>query len=211
MYVPKGTTFYTLWTPACSGNHTSPTTLPTFTIFDQSVAVDSGITAHNYTGMSGVYRISFPTTGDAFITGHCYNLSAEGTLSGRYYSDVVSTFHITQGSVASLTGLTSSVYHADVNLCQNDLSGVDRYSIVWFRNDIPLTGTTVTFIDVYNATGNLHISFKLANSVGYGLCAYNATGSLRLTAGERYVGEFYITIPGGQALWRIPLSRDYSV
>lgn len=208
MYVRKGETFYTFWTPELFGRSPRPTgALPRFVVFNDTTPIYSGSTTHGY-GISGIFGISIPTTGALFTTGAFYNVSAEATLSGQYRTNIVSQFYLGSYRSNGFSGYNSDVYHADVNFCKFQQSGLDRYSCFWFRNGSPITGATS--IEVFYANGYTPF-LPLANMQlrGSGIFIYDS--SLLAASGDSYIVDFIANLGGATRRWRVPISRDYSV
>jgi len=209
MYVAKGETFTTLWTPSLSGTTPRPTgALPRYVVFNDTTPIYSGSVTHPYS-ISGVYRISVSTTGSLFVTGAYYNISSEARLSGHYKTDVVGQFYLGAARNRNLSGINSNVYYADLHFNRTN-SGVDKYSVIWFKNTqlVPITSGSLY---VYNQTGLPIINAQLLTiNPLTGLYYHNTTGVI-LNSGERYVAQTYGIIDGVQRSWRVPISRDYNV
>lgn len=209
MYVRKNETLYTLWTPDISGTSPRPTgALPRFVVFNDTIPIYSGAVTHGF-GISGVFGVSIPTTGALFVTGAFYNVSAEATLSGFYKTDIISRFYIGSYRTNGYTGYNESVYYTDFNFCSNNLSGYDKYTAIWFKND-NMVQPSITFMTIRDYTGGAPINSQIMNSID-GIFSYNITGSLRLNTGERYVCELQTNYDNGTRRARIPFSRDYNL
>lgn len=210
MYVSKGETFYTLWTPSLSGTSPRPTgALPRFVVFNDTIPIYSGSTTHGY-GISGVFGVSFPTTGDLFVAGAFYNVSSEATLSGKYYTNVISQFYLGNSRFNAFSGYNDDAYHADFILCRNENLGLDRYAAVFFKNDQMAYPSTASFT-VTGISGPNIILNQVMTQVPTGIFYYNASGSFRIGTGEVYTATATALIDGINRRWRIPISRDYNI
>lgn len=211
MWVTSGQTYYKLWTPLYSGYSAVATGYgPTFHVFSGGTSVYSGLLIHDY-DYSGIYRATIPVTGSVWNTGTYYNVTTSGMISGYPRQDSLSTFYVLKNTFDSFTGLLDNVYYADVSLCKNDLSGLDRYSVIWFKNENHFTGLIGPSFRVFTDTGQVHIlQTGMSRSTGefFDIAYINISGALRLASGERYVGEFYAGIDGVSGVWRVPLSKD---
>lgn len=210
----KGLTYYNIWTPQTSGGNSAwATGNYSYILFHNNVPRVSGTPDAIYPS-SGKYLVSIPLTGDNYFPGSTYNLVAFGQVSGYNNTNVLDTFDITYTSPSTFTGTIQDVYYADVNLCKNDYSGADYYSVQWFKNgehQLTLSSPTLT---VYDYTGGFKIvntAMSLKTGELFNLAIFNATGSLRLATGERYVGEFFVTLDGYQRTWREGLYRDLNL
>jgi hypothetical protein len=207
----KGTTYYHIWTPHTSGGNSAWVTgAYRYILYHNDVARVSGTPTAPY-NRSGMYLISIPLTGDNYFPGSTYNLTAFGQMSGYNNTDILDTFTIEYTNFSTYTGINQDVYYADVNLCKNDNSGADYYSVQWFKNGQHQIGLTSPTINVLSATGGNWIpstAMPLRTGQLFNLATYNATGSQRLGTGERYVGEFAVTLDGQQRIWREGLYRD---
>lgn len=211
MYVRKNETFYTFWTPSISGTSPRPTgALPRFVVFNDTTPIYSGSTTHGY-GISGVFGISIPTTGSLFVTGVFYNVSAEATLSGQYKTNIISQFYIGNYRKNNLSGYNQNIYYPEFSLVRYELSGLDRYTAVWFKNTQKVLPSVVTFT-VRGATGNTIILNQVMSQVPTGIFLYNASGNFRIGTGESYLVDISATnLDNATRSWRLPISRDYNI
>lgn len=110
-----------------------------------------------------------------------YSLSTAG--SGAIWDTQRST-HLTPGSFGELA---QGVYHADILFTRDQTNSNDEYTVLWYRNGIPLTSgvASPTIAAVKRANGTDLISVKNMTQIGAtAMFKYDATGTERQSLGE---------------------------
>src|SRR3990167_940344 len=110
-------------------------------------------------------------------------------------------------------GTSLDTYQCKVELIDDDGSGNDRYSVVFFKNGEPITsGITVPKITVIkDADGTTLIAEDDLTEVG-GLGHYRYTeGTDRVVSGAAYKAKITATIASATRSWFQPVGRDSTV
>jgi hypothetical protein len=121
--------------------------------------------------------------------------SVTGNLIGNVQGNVTGSVNSVTTAVALPTG--NDIYHADIAMDIDNTSSQDEYTVVWFKNGLPVAGTSPKIYAV-NRSGAALIaadtSMVAVGSTNY--FKYDATGAQRLPAGETAIVEVKATIDG---------------
>lgn len=158
-----------------------------------------------FVGFTGVYRAHIPVvTGSGFIQGASYSLWATGVASGGYpVREFIGRLNVKPGLFDSLTGLSQSVYHAQIDHCYRKPSGDNLWTVLWYKDGVPYSVWSTGRITVFDSGQNL----LFANS---GLTAYSAIsggaltvgGTLVLQSGKPYIAQTTAFIDGATRFWQ---------
>ena len=186
----------------------------------------------------GMYTIEIPDTGGASInndaegfgwfTGICTGvlpwrgpiigfraaLINDALVDGTVFGKFVNVLDPATGQIDNGTlGTSLDTYQCKVELIDDDGSGNDRYSVVFFKNGEPITsGITVPKITVIkDADGTDLIAEDDLTEVG-ALGHYRYTeGTDRVVSGAAYKAKITATIASATRSWFSPVGRDSTV
>lgn len=134
-----------------------------------------------------------------FIEGASYSLWATGVVSGSLpMREFVGRMNIKSITFDSLEDLSTNVYHAQIDHCYVKPSGLDRWTVLWYKNGAPYPIWSTGRLNVFDSGGNLYISNSGLTAYGSSISGGQLTvgGALVLKSGERYIAHTSAFIDG---------------
>jgi hypothetical protein len=148
-------------------------------------------------------------------------LRADHATSGTFGQGVAGVQGNVTGSVNSVTTAVAlptgnDVYHADISMDIDNTNTRDEYTVVCFKNGLPLTGLTQATnnarIYIINRDAELVAETTMSdvNISGSptGYFKYNATGTGRLAAGETAIVRVKVNIDGADRTFVREIPRN---
>jgi hypothetical protein len=135
-------------------------------------------------------------------TGKDIHLAGDGLITGGLSGAVNSV----TTAVTLPTG--NDVYHADISLSIDNAANLDEYTVAWFKNGLPVAGTTPK-ISAVNRSGTALISETAMSAVGAtNYFKYDASGAQRLPAGETAIVQVKATIDSAERTFLREIPRN---
>lgn len=162
-------------------------------------------------GFTGVYQSQIPLLASSgFVPGASYGLWATGVASGGFaVREFLGRLNVRSSLFESLTGLAQNIYHAQIDTCIVRPSGLNRWTVLWFKNGQVYPVWSTGKLTIYDSGQNA----LFANS---GLTAYSSVsggslivgGALVLRSGERYIAQTSAFIDGATKFWQEHIGYD---
>lgn len=171
-----------------------------------------GDSASEYTNRKGWWHMSVAEE----ITGlHLLIIKTDGFAIGRGWVNITGTTGTFKAKSLALLEEVTDLYHADIDVVfDDDGSGVDQYTISWFKNGVPITsGITDPEIQVvkqFDAT-DLIAATAMTEIGSTGVQKYAASGSERVSSGDATIVIATATIDGATRTFRENNGRDLTV
>ena len=177
---------------------------------DTIVATVTGTEAVNG---KGLYNFNVDSLSGRY---HFHVETATGALLGVLYADLINGTTPVACRDLALAEMVPSpsddVYHADVDLTYDDADGVDKYTITWFKNAVPVkTGVTLPTLEVFRQEdGSVLIATSALINIGDGNFKYNELAN-RMASGDGGVAYVEATIDGAVRDFKDNVGRDNTV
>ncbi|MBP9035255.1 MAG: hypothetical protein KBG29_15245, partial [Pseudomonadales bacterium] len=111
---------------------------------------------------------------------------------------------------AVIGGTGLHVYWAEIELRLGEDGGMDRWSVLWYRDGVLLTtGVSDAALTVQRATtGAPLLNGVSLTDIGGGHFLYSSEDTDRIDLGTPYIATVSATIDGATRTWSKPIGRD---
>jgi hypothetical protein len=215
--IKVGTTFYFDYsTRNISGMSQDADATPIFWVFKNAETTGVITTLHGASlSFRGVYPGAYygtitASSGNGFAPNNYYNIMVSGRVNGITTFNNVHTLYAEQYSFDSYSIAASAVYYADIHHDIDDVNNQDEYTVIWYKNDAPVTGYPVPTLRVIKRSDNTNlIPATGMSAVGYVAVKYDETSAVRRTLdGEPYIVVATIDYDGATREWRKIIGND---
>lgn len=204
--------YYTMWTPQVSGGSPTGVLTPQFLVFREnsgSPFYTGGV--NTIVGFTGVYLIDVPVLNLlGFNTGESYSVWATGMLSGQPIREFINRITPHRKLFNGISGIATTIYHAQIDHCYVKPSGLDRWTVLWYKNGNPYTVWSTGRLSVINYTGGVHFNSSGLTAYGAGISGgrLSVGGSLILQSGQKYIAKTTAFIDGTTRQWEEHVGYD---